>query len=218
MKNLREKIMAASFGKLFRRWFIAALCVALLGGGVSGALLAPQIGEAVTAVQTAQQQKDQWKRSYFVYGRYHGKEHRDWLEAEDIFLAGISRPSNAAAASVGVTALLSGLLALAFCLLSAAWLYQAAVRSGMSGTLRKGIGLLRGISAALLAAVRSLLGRKCPACGSWQDKKAAYCAVCGSAMSRKCPDCGADCPAGFHFCSACGMNLGTAGAEGGEKC
>lgn len=100
MKNLREKIMAASFGKLFRRWFIAALCVALLGG--------------------------------------------------------------------------------------------------------------RG-SAALFAAVRSLLGRKCPVCGSWQDKKAAYCAVCGSAMSRKCPACGADCPAGFHFCSACGMNLDTIG-------
>ena len=41
MKNLRERIMAANFSKLLKRWIIAALCVALLGGGVSVALLAP---------------------------------------------------------------------------------------------------------------------------------------------------------------------------------
>ena len=39
MKKLQEKIMAASFGRLLKRWVIAALCVALLGGGISAALL-----------------------------------------------------------------------------------------------------------------------------------------------------------------------------------
>lgn len=43
MKNFRERIMTASFDKLLKRWIIAALCVAFLGGGVSAALLAPQI-------------------------------------------------------------------------------------------------------------------------------------------------------------------------------
>ena len=38
MKKLQEKIMRASFGKLLKRWVIAALCVTLLGGGVSAAV------------------------------------------------------------------------------------------------------------------------------------------------------------------------------------
>lgn len=42
--------MAASFGRLLKRWIIAALCVILLGRGVSAALLSPQVGEAVAAV------------------------------------------------------------------------------------------------------------------------------------------------------------------------
>ena len=47
MKKLQEKIMRASFGKLLKRWVIAALCVTLLGGGVSAALLSPQIRRCV---------------------------------------------------------------------------------------------------------------------------------------------------------------------------
>lgn len=39
MKKWQERIMTASFGRLLKRWIIAALCVILLGGGVSAALL-----------------------------------------------------------------------------------------------------------------------------------------------------------------------------------
>lgn len=33
MQKLQERIMTASFGRLLKRWAIAALCLALLGGG-----------------------------------------------------------------------------------------------------------------------------------------------------------------------------------------
>ena len=219
MKNLREKMIAASFGKLLKRWIIAALCVFLLGGGVSAALLIPQLREAITAVQTIRQQKDQWERDFPGDGYDHEEEHRDRFEAEDVFRASVTRPSAAAVISMGVTALLCGLLALSFWLLVAAWLYQAAVLSGMSGPLWGVLGLCGNVfAAALFAIVRSFLRKKCPACGSWQDRSGAYCTVCGGAMSRKCPDCGADCPVNSQFCAACGMKLEKAGAKGGGKC
>jgi len=132
MKKLQEKIMRASFGKLLKRWVIAALCVTLLGGGVSAALLSPQIRETITAVQTIHQQKDQWEHDFPGDGHDREEENRERFEAEDVFRASITRPSTAAFISMSVTALLCGLLALSCWLLVAAWLYQAAVLSGMS--------------------------------------------------------------------------------------
>lgn len=219
MKNLREKMMSASFGRLLKRWIIAALCVILLGGGVSAALLSPPIGEAVAAVQTIHQQKDQWEHDFSNNGHDREEGHRNRFEAEDVLRASISRPSTAAVVSMGVTALLCGLLAFAFWLLVAAWLYQAAALSAMSGPLWGVLGLLGNVFAAVLfVIVRSFLRRKCPACGRWQNREAIYCSACGSAMGRKCPDCGAGCPADARFCSACGAKLEGAGAKGGEKC
>lgn len=158
MKNLREKMMAASFGKLLKQWIIAALCVVLLGGGVSAALLAPQIRETVTAIQTVHQQKDQREHDFPGDGHDREEEHRDRFEAEDVLRASVTRPSTAAVISVGVTALLCGLLALAFWLLAAAWLYQAAALSGMSGPLWGVLGLCGNVfAAALFTVVRSFL-------------------------------------------------------------
>lgn len=219
MEKLREKMMAVNFGKLLKRWIIAALCVALLGGGVSTALLAPQIRETISAVQTVHQQKDQWEHDFPGDGHDRKEEHRDRFEVEDVLRTSVTRPSAAAVIFLGVTALLCGLLALAFWLLVAAWLYQAAVLSSMSGPLWAVLGLCGNVfAAALFTIVRSFLRKKCSACGSWQDRQRTYCAACGSAMNRKCPDCGADCPTDSQFCSACGVKLENAGAKGEEKC
>lgn len=208
MKALREKIMTAGFGNLFKRWSIVVLCVVLLGGGISAALLAPQIREAVAAVQTIHQQKNQWEYNYPSNRHERKKEHRDWLAAKKVFRASVTRPSDVAVLSVGITAAFCGLLAIAFWLLAAAWLYQTAVLSGMNGALWGILGLCGSIlSAALFAVVRSLLRRKCSICGNWQDKKAAYCTTCGNHMSRKCPDCGGDCSLNSRFCSNCGAHL-----------
>lgn len=225
MKNLVQKMMGANFGRLLKRWVIAVLCVILLGGGISAALLSPQIREAAVAVQTIHQQKDQWEHDFpdgvhdHEEDRNHEEGHRERFEAEDIFRSSVSRPSTAAVISVGGTALLCGLLALCFWLLVAGWLYQAAVLSGMSGPLWGVLGLLGNVfTAVLFIIVRSFLRRKCPACGRWQDKKAAYCTVCGAPMGRKCSNCGADCPADSKFCPACGGKLTDTGSEGGKTC
>lgn len=211
--------MTASFGRLLKRWIIAALCVALLGGGISTVLLAPQIRETISVVQTIHQQKDQWKHD--DPGDNHDREegHRDRFDAEDVFRAGVTRPSAVAVVSMSVTALLCGLLALAFWLLVAAWLYQAAALSAMSGSLWGVLGPLGNVFAVVFfVIVRSFLGRRCPACGRWQNREATYCSACGNAMGRKCPDCGAGCPTDARFCSACGARLEDVGAKGGEKC
>lgn len=216
MKNLRERIMVASFGKLLKRWIIAALCVAFLGGGVSAALLAPQIRETISAVQTVHQQKGQWEHDFPRDGHDREEEHKDRFEAEDIFRASVTRPSAAAVISMCATALLCGLLDLSFWLLVAAWLYQAAALSSMSGPLWGVLGLMGNVFAAVLfVIVRSFLRRKCPTCGRWQNREAAYCSACGNALSRNCPKCGAGCPADARFCSACGVKLETAGAKRG---
>ena len=219
MKNFHEKMMAASFGKLIKQWVAAVLCVVLLGGGISAALLAPQIRETITAVQTIRQQKDQWEHDYHDDGHDREEEHKDRVEAEDIFRASVTRPSAAAGISVGVTVLLCGVLALAFWLLVAAWLYQAAALSGMSASLWGVLGLCGNLfAAALFVVARSFLRKKCTACGSWQDKKTAYCTACGGAMNLKCPNCAADCPANSQFCPACGVKLEIEKARGGEQC
>ena len=167
MKKLQEKIMAASFGRLLKRWIIAALCVALLGGGVSTVLLTPQIRETISVVQTIHQQKDQWEHDDPGDDHDRGERHRDRFDAEDVFRASVTRPSAAAVVSMGVTALLCGLLALAFWLLVAAWLYQAAALSAMSGLLWSVLELMGNVFAAVLfVIVRSFLRRKCPACGA----------------------------------------------------
>lgn len=222
MNNLRERIMAADFGKLLKGWIIAALCVVLLGGGLSAALLAPQIRETISAVQTVQQQKERWKQWEHDFprdSRDRREGHRGRFKVKDVLRASVTRPSAAAVLSIGVTALLVGLLGLAFWLLAAAWLYQAAVQAGMSGPLWGVLGLWGNVFAAVLFIIlRSFLRKKCPACGRWQDKRAAYCTACGNALSWSCPECGTGCPADGRFCSACGGKLEIAGAEGGGKC
>ena len=51
-------------------------CVTLLGGGVSAALLSPQIRETITAVQTIHQQKDQWEHDFPGDGHDREEENR----------------------------------------------------------------------------------------------------------------------------------------------
>lgn len=221
MKNFHERIMAADFGKLFKRWIIAVLCVTLLGGGVSAALLVPQIRETISAVQTIQQQGQwkHWERDFPQDGRNRREKFKSRFKVKDVLRASVTRPSAAAILSIGATALLLGLLVPAFWLMTAAWLYQAATLSGMSGPLWGVLGLWINVLAAVLFIIlRGFFREKCPACGRWQDKKADYCTACGNALSRRCPACGASCPADDRFCSACGVELVIAEAKGGGNC
>jgi len=55
MKKLTSKIMNANFKKLWICWLVICLCAALVGGGVSAALLRPQIREVVSALEEEEQ-------------------------------------------------------------------------------------------------------------------------------------------------------------------
>lgn len=164
MKKIHEKIMRTDFAKSLKKFIIFVVCVLLLGG-VSVAMLAPQIGEAVSGIRQWEQdgeenhgdgEQDEENRGD---EEQNGKEFRedgerdkelndregkegDGREEHD-FLKNvtISPPTAGAVITLGITVLCGFLSLLLFWLLVAAWLYQAAVRSGMNGLFWLAAGL-----------------------------------------------------------------------------
>lgn len=210
MNKIREKVMQTNFTKALKRLIIVAFCVAVLGGGASAFLLRTQIGEAVTYVQQEEKSGNEYDRRK-EDGEWHGenRENRERYDKEHPDLENaITRPSTAAKAAVGITGILCFLIGVGFWLLVAAWLYQAAVLVGMHGFLWFLLGLGGNVGAAVLfLLVRSLIWKKCEACGSYQSVKAQYCTKCGAALSTKCPQCGAACGKDDRFCHNCGKSF-----------
>lgn len=209
MNKIREKVMQANFTKALKRLIIVALCVAVLGGGVSAFLLRTQIGEAVTYVQQEVKSGNEYD-GLKEYGNWYGenRENRERKEHPDLENI-ITRPSAAAKAAAGITGMLCFLIGIGFWLLVAAWLYQAAALAGMHGFLWFLLGLGGNVGAAVLfLLVRSLIRKKCEACGSYLPVKAQYCTKCGAALSQKCPQCKAVCGKGDRFCHSCGKSFG----------
>lgn len=224
MTKIQQKIMRTDFAKSLKKLIILMVCVGLLGGGLSAVMLAPQIRESISYVQKWEQEKDNWQEDRgWEQGKDSQQENPEWEnrlehrggkedryhEGHDFFEnAPITRPTTAAVITVGVTCFLSSLCIFFFWILVAAWLYQAAVRSGMNGLLWLAAGIFGNVFAAIAFwIVRSFVRRKCPSCGSFQSAKAHYCSNCGTAMYKKCEACGELCTCGDKFCHACGKQL-----------
>lgn len=195
MVKIHEKVMRADFAKSLKRLIIFAICVMLLGGGASVALLVPQIGQAATAIRQREQDGEE----------YRGDGEHDFLDNMTI-----TPPVAGALITLGVTALCGSLSLFLFWILVAAWLYQAAVRSGMNGLVWLTVGLACNVFGAIVfVLVRSFVRIKCPSCGAFQPIKTQYCSKCGASMYEKCADCGEGCAVGDTFCRACGKPLHT---------
>lgn len=206
MSKLTDKIMKINFSKKLKQLIIAVLCAALLGGGLSAFLLRGQIGEVITSVQ-------EWHENEDSYHDETGSEESAYREAQkehhkedDAFEnIRISEPSVPAKIAVGVTGLLCTLAAVIYWLLIAAWLYKAAVLSGMNGLLWFILGLCGNLFAAILFhLVRSFKRQKCSSCGHYSSTAAKYCAECGAALTGKCPECGETVHPDDKFCPSCG--------------
>lgn len=197
MNKLTEKIRTANYPKLLARWLILALCVGLLGAVSSFLLLRPQLREAAAALQSREQEKT---LQMDAQGEKRHAEH-DW---EDL---SISEPSPAAKAAVGGTAAAALLFFGVYWLLVAGWIYQKSLQAGMNAMVWGFLGLLGNLGAGMVfLLVRSVLRRKCAACGTWQQK-ALYCRACGEKQERRCPSCGETCTPEDHFCHHCGKAL-----------
>lgn len=243
MSKIHEKIMKVDFAKKLKKLIILAVCVMLLGGGLSVAMLWTQIGEVVSYVN----QREQMKESYGANGvqdnvnqdqsgdnenwndegrerdgKYYGKNRKGenelgdrggeegrYREEHDFFEnMVVTKPTIAAIITVGATAFCGFLLLLLFWLLVAAWLYQAAVRSGMNGLLWMAAGMVGNVYAAVIfLLVRSFTRKKCHSCDVFLPRKTQHCPKCGAAMREKCENCGADCASGDQFCHLCGKQL-----------
>lgn len=213
MAKLHEKIMSMRFKHIAKAWVALALAVALIGGGASAALLAPQINEAVTYARSVDEQENAQAagETQQPINEQQGEEngHREHGKRYERDLENIpfTEPSTAAKIAAGVTALLALALGAAYWLLCAAWLYRAAVVSDMDGRLWLLLGLLGNLAAIILFwVVRCLLRAKCPQCGTWQ-KRGNYCARCGAQLVRYCPSCGTKVAAKDLFCQHCGVKL-----------
>lgn len=209
MTKIWNKIMKTNFSKKLKEFVIGALCILLISGGTTVFLLSPQIAEVITNVQEWHGNKDDYRyetgneeSDYREGGKEHHKE-------DDVFEnIHISGPSVPAKIAVGVTGLLCALAAVTFWLLIAAWLYKAAVLSGMNGLLWFILGLCGNLFAVMLFnLVRSFIRQKCSSCGHYSLLAAKYCAECGAALTEKCTECGESVHPDDKFCPACGKQM-----------
>lgn len=224
MDKIKNRILQISFPKFWKRFLILALVFVLLGGVSVGVCFRTQISEGIAYVQQVEQEKESAeadgqtaeasaeKEEKKDFPQKKGREKKELKS----FLKNmpITKPSFGAklvlCAYAGLCCLLFGVYWLAV----AAWLYQAAAKAQMNGFL----WLLAGLAANLFAAilfllVRSVIRKKCPACGQRLPRDAGYCTHCGKALYAKCPECGKACSPEANYCSACGHRLHEAEAE-----
>lgn len=231
MKKIHEKIMRTDFAKSLKKLIIFVVCVVLLGG-VSVAMLVPQIGEAVSGIRQWEQDgeenrgdgeqdeenrgdEEQNRKEFRENGEgdkelndREGKEGDGREECDFLKNVTISPPMVGAVITLGITVLCGFLSLFLFWLLVTAWLYQAAVRSGMNGLFWLAAGIAGNVFGAIVfLLVRSFIRVRCPSCGAFLPVKTQYCSGCGAAMYEKCTVCGEDCAVGDNFCCACGKKL-----------
>ncbi len=185
MTRVRETIMRQDFPALFKRFFLAAVAVVILGGAAVGLSLQKQIVEL-------------------------GGHLRGGMELEGEFPEGLSitEPSVGAQVAFFIYGAVCLLLFLAYWLIVAAWLYQRAVVCGMHGLFWLLCGLWGNVFAAVVfVAIRSFTRQRCPECGKWQPVKSWYCSKCGTELKRSCAECGQTCGKEDQYCSRCGKPL-----------
>ena len=213
MSKLQASIMNMNFKKTAKRFIILSLIIVILGGVLTGFMFRTQINEAITYHQAYEDNSDSGlQKDYEENNRYYSENRGDHerghdYENADFFESGLfTKPSVGAEIVFGVYAGLCALLALAYWLLIAAWLYQAAAKASMSRTLWAILGLFFNLLAVIAFLVVRSLQAVCPGCGTYQ-KAAEYCRACGAAMKRKCAGCGALADTKDVYCSRCGKAL-----------
>lgn len=212
MSKIREKIMKTNFAKKLKKLLILSACVLLLGGGISALSLSTQIGEVISQAQSWEKTDSELHRdAYHWLNEEYSFENWKWnrFEKRDIHENfQLTEPILTAKIAIGITSTMFILLAVAFWVLISMWLYQAAVRADMNGSLWLLMGLGGNIFAALLfILVRSFIRKKCPSCGHYQSTDMNFCTQCGTLIRKKCPSCGVDCGSDEVFCHACGQKM-----------
>lgn len=211
MNKIHEKIMQADFVKSLKRLMLFAVCVILLGGGISAVMLAPRIGEVASGIRQREQDGEEYRKNRERDGESDEHEKKEGNSREEYDFPEnmtITAPLTGAVITLGLTALCSFLSLFLFWILVAVWLYQAAVRSGMNGLVWLVVGMAGNVFGAIVfLLVRSFIRVKCPSCGSFLPVKAQYCSECGAAMYEKCTDCGEACAVDDTFCRTCGKLL-----------
>lgn len=209
MEKITTKIMQINFPKRLKQLLLTALCVALLGGGLSAFLLKDQISEVVSSVRSLHESEDSCRAEAGNTAtdscRAPQEKHHEEDEFEGLHM---TEPSGVAKAAVGITGLLCMLAAAIYWLLIAAWLYKSAVLSDMNGFLWFLLGLCGNLFAAILFyLVRSFLRIKCSSCGHYASKAAKYCPACGAALIKTCAECGETVCTNDKFCPSCGKQM-----------
>ena len=214
MNKLQAHIMKINFKRTAKRFIILSLIIVILGGILTGVMFRTQISEAITYHQSYENnnsvngaQRDYGENNHFYGENRWGREGGSNYEKTDFLESGlVTQPSAGALAVFGVYAGLCALLALAYWLLIAAWLYQAAAKASMPELLWAALGLFFNIFAVIAFVVIRSLQPACPECGVRQ-KEAKYCRICGAAMKSKCAGCGAEADTQDSYCPHCGKAL-----------
>jgi hypothetical protein len=216
MEKIKQKIMSVKFGKAVRKWVIYIVLALAVSAGLCGITMQKQIQEAVAYYQTGRAGETAAGSSGQTEIKNGGEtDHNRYRESRDReeLKNAVSQPDAKGKAAMVISGILLLIGALSFWLLVGFYLYQAAARSGMYGTLWLWLGLAGNLAALILFfIIRSIIRRKCSVCGHWQ-KPAHYCGSCGSTMIPICPECGAETEG--SYCDMCGAKIEPANREEG---
>lgn len=223
MKTLHEKILDTDYRKLARRFVVIAVLFAIIGGITGAVLLRPQISDMIVMAENHEQitdvsgaadqsavysdpavKKALKTGKHAVYEKKAHEHENDW---EHAFKSQITPVSKGKLIALGIIGICGLILAAAYWLLIAAWLYKAADKAKMHSLIWFLAGLAGNLAAvAVFLVLRNLMRVRCSRCGSW-ERKGRFCAECGSEFEVTCLKCGTDVPAEDHYCSSCGALL-----------
>ena len=223
MKTLHEKILDTDYRKLARRFVVIAVLFAIIGGIMGAVLLRSQISDMIVMAENHEQitdasgaadqsavysdpavKKALKTSKHAVYEKKAHEQENDW---EHAFRSQVTPVSKGKLIALGIIGICGLILAAAYWLLIAAWLYKAAGKAKMHSLIWFLAGLAGNLAAVVVFLVlRNLMRVRCRNCGSW-ERKGRYCAECGSEFEVTCPKCGADVPVEDHYCSSCGALL-----------
>ena len=209
MNKLKEKVLQADFAKIGRRFLIAVIVFAVIGGVISGITLKTQIGDMANVYQNRKQilQDEKSTKQTVNTKEQKTKDEKDHLDKKEILKTYITPVSTGQKVILAVVGLVGVAFAVIYWLLVAAWLYKEAKRANMQYGIWFLAGLIGNLAAVVIfITVRSCIRVQCFHCKSWQ-KKTDYCSECGASMQMICPSCGEKVNREDHFCGACGKKM-----------
>ncbi|HAF86205.1 MAG TPA: hypothetical protein DCG32_07575 [Sphaerochaeta sp.] len=222
MGKFTSKLMERNFRKIAKWFLLVSLLIVIGGGSLVGFTYRTQLGEALSGYQSVQSNENNGQAEFRGMGENaHSNEiywHSEFMDGEDshglresedfAFFDSlqVTEPTKQAEIVLDVFLALCSLLFLAYWILIAFWLYQAAEKASMHGPIWFVLGLFFNVGTVLVFVLSRSFQKVCLNCGLRQHPSN-YCRNCGFPMHVKCPVCDSVIEADDLYCPSCGAKV-----------